>query len=87
MPEFRYQITSWLNVKEKKTYKTKYGFLTNSQWLLKERERFKKINIVTKIRINPDDENEQGLFFLSVDDIPHIETPQERYSSIKNTYK
>lgn len=75
----RFQITAWLNVKEKKTYKTKYGYLTNSQWLLKERERFrkpfcvcgKKMDIVTKIRINPDDENEQALFYLSVDDVPH----------------
>ena len=80
------QITSWQCSGDNKS-NSKYGFVTHTQWLLKEQERFREAGIHTVIRNNPENRTEEALFYLHKDDVPHVETPQERYSSIKNTYK
>lgn len=85
MSKLRKQISAWLYVGEdKKLHKTKYGYLTNSQWLLKEQERFKKLGIDTAIKTKPENETEAALFYKSKNDIPHYDTPAEMRKSVKN---
>lgn len=91
MPADKFKITSWINTTDEKLHKSGYighiQYLTNLQWLEREKEKFRKRGIGTEIKTNPENHSEQALFYISVDDLPHIETPQERYRSIKNTYQ